>query len=124
MSQGESSIHVLEELREFFGCGRVYANRRDDNHRENMAQFIVGRRDDLVERIIPFFRQYPLRTAKRNDFETFAMCVDLMSGGRHLTPSGLMEIERLATKGNRRKTRTDRMRILRSYTPEALETGS
>ena len=64
VSQGESSIHVLEDLKEFFECGRVFANRRHENHRENMAQFIVGRREDLVERIIPFFHKYPLRTAK------------------------------------------------------------
>jgi LAGLIDADG endonuclease len=124
VSQGESSIHVLEELREFFGCGRVYANRRHDNHRENMAQYIVGRREDLVGRVIPFFRQYPLRTAKRFDFETFAVCVDLMKDGRHLTPDGLLEIARLAETMNRRKPRTDVIRILRDYTPEALDTGS
>src|SRR5581483_8218975 len=56
VSQGQSSIRALEELREFFGCGRVCANRRHDNHRENMAQFIVSRREDLVRTIIPFFR--------------------------------------------------------------------
>jgi len=103
VSQGESSIRVLEELKEFFGCGRLFANRRHDNHRENMAQFIVGRRDDLVERIIPFFRQYPLRTAKQGDFETFAACVELMQRGRHLTPSGLIEIAELTETMNPEK---------------------
>src|SRR2546421_9980809 len=32
VSQGVSSIRVLEELKEFFGCGRVFADRRHDNH--------------------------------------------------------------------------------------------
>ena len=124
VSQGESSIRVLEELREFFGCGRVYANRRKDNHRENMAQFMVSRREDLVRTVIPFFRRYPLRTAKRRDFETFAACVDLVSRGRHLTPSGLIEIAELTQTMNRRKPRADLIRILRDYTPETLDTGS
>jgi hypothetical protein len=124
VSQGESSVHVLEELREFFGCGRVFANRRYDNHRENMAQFIVGRREDLVERVIPFFRQYPLRTSKQRDFEKFAACVDLMLRGRHLTSQGLIEIAELTQTMNRRKPRTELIRILRDYTPEALDTGS
>ena len=124
VSQGESSIHVLEELREFFGCGRVSVNRRHDNHRENMAQFVVNRREDLVETVIPFFRRFPLRSAKRRDFETFAACVDLMKHGRHLTPQGLIEIAELTQTMNRRKPRTDLIRILRDYTPETLDTGS
>ena len=124
VSQGESSIRVLEELREFFGCGRISANRRHDNHRENMAQFVVGRREDLVGTVIPFFRQHPLRTAKQRDFETFATCVDLMSDGRHLTPHGLIEIAELTQTMNRRKPRADLIRILRDYTPETLDTGS
>ena len=61
VSQGVSSVHVLEELKQFFQCGRVYVNRRNDNHREDMAQFIVERREDLRKAVIPFFREYPLR---------------------------------------------------------------
>lgn len=32
--QGASSLDVLEELVRFFGCGRVFRNRRHDDHRE------------------------------------------------------------------------------------------
>ena len=123
VSQGVGSVQVLEELKGFFGCGRIFVNRRHDNHRENMAQFVVGRREDLVGTVIPFFRQYPLRTAKQRDFETFAACVDLMSHGRHLTPDGLIEIAVLTQTMNRKKPRTDLIRILRDYTPEALDIG-
>ncbi len=124
VSQGESSVRVLEELQGFFECGRVFINRRHDNHREHMAQFIIERREDLRETVIPFFRQYPLRSAKRSDFEKFAVCVDLVSRGRHLTPSGLLEIVEIAQTMNRRKPRPELIRILRDYTPETLDTGS
>jgi hypothetical protein len=105
VSQGASGVHVLEELREFFGCGRIFVNKRHDNHREHMAQFIVHRREDLLETIIPFFRQHPLRTAKRVDFEKFAACVELASRGRHLLPAGLIEIAEITETMNRRKSR-------------------
>jgi LAGLIDADG endonuclease len=124
VSQGASGVHVLEELREFFGCGRIFVNKRHDNHREHMAQFIVHRREDLLETIIPFFRQYPLRTAKRVDFEKFAACVELASRGRHLLPAGLIEIAEITETMNRRKSRQGLIRILRDHTPEALDTGS
>ena len=44
-----------------------------DNHREDMYRYVVCRRRRICSRrVIPFFRQYPLRTAKRHDFEKFA----------------------------------------------------
>ena len=124
VSQGVSGVHMLEELKEFFGCGRIFINRRHDNHREDMAQFIVHSREDLLEKIIPFFREHPLRTAKRNDFEKFAVCVELASRGRHLMRAGLIEIAEITETMNRRKPRQELIRILRDHTPETLDTGS
>jgi hypothetical protein len=124
VTQSASSDHVLEELQRFFGCGRMFVNRRHDNHKEHLSQYIVAGRAELVERIIPFFRQYPLKTAKQSDFEKFAMCVELMERGRHITRDGLLEIVRIAETMNRKKPRPDLIRILRDYTPETLDTGS
>ena len=124
VTQGMGSVRVLEELQEFFGCGRLNVNRRYDNHKEHLGQYIVAGRRDLVERIIPFFRRYPLRTSKQADFEKFATCVELMEHGRHTMPSGLLEIVRIAETMNRQKPRPELIRILRDYTPETLDTGS
>jgi hypothetical protein len=124
VTQGTRSVHVLEELQEFFGCGRLIENRRSDNHTEHLSQYIVAGRRDLVERIIPFFRQFPLRTTKRTDFEKFAQCVALMERERHLTREGILEIVRIAETMNRRKPRPELVRILRDYTPETLDIGS
>lgn len=54
VTQSASSARCLEELCEFFGVGKVYVNRRRDNHRENLYRYSVHRRQDLLERIIPF----------------------------------------------------------------------
>jgi hypothetical protein len=124
VTQGSSSVRALEELQEFFGCGRLIENRRYDNHKEHLSQYIVAGRRDLVERVIPFFRQHPLRTAKQADFEKFAQCVELMEQERHLTRDGILEIVRIAETMNRRKPRPELVRILRDYTPETLDTGS
>jgi hypothetical protein len=42
-------------MQEFFGVGRVYCNRRFDNHKEHLYQFVVAKRSDLLRTIIPFF---------------------------------------------------------------------
>jgi hypothetical protein len=123
VTQGASSVGCLEELREFFGVGQVYVNRRSDNHRENLYRYSVSRRQDLLERIIPFFREHPLRTAKRLDFEKFASCVERMADGHHRTREGLAEIAEIVQTMNRRKPRHELIRILRDHTPDALDRG-
>jgi hypothetical protein len=123
VTQNASSVESLHELQKFFGVGQVYVNRRSDNHREHMHRYSVCRRSDLLETIIPFFRQHPLRTAKRYDFEKFAYCVELMAGGRHLTHSGLVEIVEVMQTMNRRKPRHELIRILRGHTPDIQDTG-
>jgi hypothetical protein len=92
-------------------------NKRRDNHREDLCQYVVDRRSDLMETVIPFFRQYPLLTAKRSDFEKFAHCVELVHEGHHLTPEGLIEIAEIAETMNRRKSRQELIGILRGQTP-------
>jgi LAGLIDADG endonuclease len=123
VTQGESSLGALRELQEFFGVGMLVPNRRWDDHREHLYRYVVRRRADLLSRIIPFFRENPLRTAKQENFEKFAHCVSLISAGRHRTFEGLIEIAEIVETMNRRKPRTELIRILRDHTPDIRDTG-
>ena len=123
VTQGERSLSSLERLREFFGVGQLVANRRYDNHREHLYRYVVRRRDELLDVIIPFFGRYPLVTAKQHDFEQFARCVAMMSSGRHLTREGLIEIAGITETMNRQKPRHELVRILRDHTPDIRDTG-
>jgi hypothetical protein len=123
VTQGERSLPCLHELNEFFGVGQVIINNRYDNHREHLHRYVVRRRADLLETIIPFFRRHPLRSSKQDDFEKFARCVDLVAAGSHKSPAGLIEIAEIAQTMNRRKPRHDLIRILRGHTPDIQDTG-
>jgi hypothetical protein len=123
VAQGASSMDCLHELREFFGVGQVLSNTRYDNHREHLYRYVVRRRSDLLETVIPFFQEHPLRTAKQQNFEKFARCVELIAAGRHLDVGGLIEIAEIAQTMNRRKPRHDLIRILRDHTPNIQDTG-
>jgi hypothetical protein len=123
VTQGEGSLASLEELREFFGVGRIYRNRRHDNHKAHLCQYHVSRREHLVETIIPFFWDHNLRTSKHQDFLKFARCMELVSSGAHLTIRGLIEIAEIAETMNHRKSRRDLIRILRGHTPDTLFSG-
>jgi hypothetical protein len=94
--QGASSRDVLEDLVQFFGCGRVFRNRRHDNHREDLFRYCVQRFGDLRTMIVPFFRENPLRTSKQENFDKFARIIELMELRRHLTVPGTIEIAEIA----------------------------
>jgi hypothetical protein len=123
VTQGESSLRALRGLQEFFGVGMLVPNRRSDDHREHLYRYVVRRRADLRERIIPFFQRHPLRTAKQENFEKFARCVSLISEGRHRTVDGLIEIAEITETMNSRKPRTELIRILRDHTPDIRDIG-
>jgi LAGLIDADG endonuclease len=124
VTQGAKSVGCLEELVRFFGVGGVIANRRHDNHKEHLYRYVVRRRADLIETIIPFFLSHPLHSSKQRDVVKFARCVEMIDCGVHLTRSGLAEIAEIAQTMNREKPRHELIRILRGHTPEVQDTGS
>ncbi len=123
VTQGERSLHCLEELRGFFGVGRIVVNERHDNHREHLCQYVVAKRSELIDTVIPFFQTYPLRTSKQDDFEKFVACMAVIESGRHTTRDGLIEIAGIAQTMNHRKPRHELIRILRGHTPDIRVTG-
>jgi hypothetical protein len=114
--QGASSRTVLDDMVSFFGCGKVYVNRRHDNHREDLCHYQVFRFGDLRDVIVPFFQANPLRTAKRENFAKFVEVIQLIELRTHLTVLGLIEIAEIVETMNRRK-QSEVLRILRGHTP-------
>jgi len=119
VTQGAKSVDSLHMLERFFGVGAVYINKRYDNHKEHLYRFCVRKRDDVFSTIVPFFERNPLRTSKQRDFQKFAECMKLVQNNSHLTKHGLIEIVRIAETMNHCKPRTEIIRILRDYTPDA-----
>jgi hypothetical protein len=101
--QGERSTHVLELIRDFFGCGKIYRNHRHDNHREDLMSYQVQRWFDLRKVIVPFFEANPLRTAKHEDFLKFKRILEMMDKRMHLTIDGLRRIAEVVQTMNHQK---------------------
>lgn len=102
VTQSERNKDALGLLKEFFGCGSIYRNRRHDNHKEDLLRYCVRNRKQLWQKIIPFFKEHPLKTSKRQDFELFVEAMELISKGEHLTERGFRRIARIAAKMNRK----------------------
>jgi hypothetical protein len=107
ITQGKKSKKSLQVVKKFFGVGNIFVNRRKDNHREDLLRYCVRSRRDLQRVIVPFFRNFQLKTEKREDFGKFVRCLELIQQREHLTVSGLKKIARITQTMNRRKTRSD-----------------
>ena len=102
VTQAAPSRPALELLSELFGCGHIIENHRTDNHRHPLLRFSVKRRSDLMATVVPFFEEHPLITAKRADFEQFALVLRMMGEGWHLREDGLRKIALFTERMNRR----------------------
>src|SRR5690606_27018941 len=85
ITQGEKSLSALYKFKDFFGCGNIFINRRYDNHTENLYRFCIRSLKDINEKVVPFFRKYPLQTAKSHEFDYFAKIMDMIKKKEHLT---------------------------------------
>lgn len=102
VTQGAKSLPALQEIQGYFGCGKIYENRRYDNHRESMYRYVVRSFNDLATIVIPFFQRFPLRTAKQNDFKKFCEVIELMKEKKHISPDGVRAIRLIINQMNRR----------------------
>jgi hypothetical protein len=110
VSQNGDRGEVLLEIQDYFGCGTIRPDRSDKTVKWEARSLPL-----LIERVIPHFHRYPLRSGKSNDFELFASSCEAMARGRHLEPEGLSEIVRWAGAMNPSgKRRYEPERILRS----------
>ncbi len=104
VTQGEKSKKTLKILENFFNCGKIYINKRYDNHNENIYRYCVRTRKELTEIIIPFFKKNQLKTAKKEDFEIFAKIIEMMNKNVHANLIGMRKIARLIEKMNQKKS--------------------
>jgi hypothetical protein len=93
---------LLDELRDFFECGKVYIQRDPRPNHSLCFRFEVSNRRELLEKIIPFFQLHPLRSpSKRYDFNLFQRVMVLIAEDAHLTDSGLETMKELAVQMHR-----------------------
>ncbi len=97
--QHKRDVTVLHALKAHFGCGVVRTS-----HGDRMA-YRVRSVEHLLNHIVPFFTEHPLKTRKRVDFEKFRRVILMMSAGEHLTIDGVQRIRTIASEMNRGQSR-------------------
>ena len=123
ITQDESRAKILNLAKDLLNCGSLRENHRGSN--DHTYVLVVRRRQDLLERVIPFFERNPLLSCKQEEFITFATIVRSMARGEHLTDEGLERLAAMALRMNgggryRRLYRSPEPRILRDHMPGTL----
>ena len=98
VSQDVSRRRVLDLIEERLGCGSIRENHRGT--RDTTLVFVVRRRRDLLERVIPFFEKNPMLSCKQDEFVTFAAIVRWMAAGEHLSVEGYRRLAGIALEMN------------------------
>ena len=99
INQNWASKGVLEEIRKKFGCGYIKSNHAKST-RDKTFVYVVRNRQDLLQKVIPFFETYQLHTEKWKDFQKFSSVVKMMEQNEHLSKSGFSKIVQIAYSMN------------------------
>jgi len=95
VSQNADRAELLYMIQERWGCGFIRPDRSDKT-----LKFEVRNVRDLVAKVLPHFRAFPLVSSKQTDFERFERICELVGDDRHLELEGFEEIVRLAMEMN------------------------
>jgi hypothetical protein len=68
----------------------IYARRNRIS--DKTLKYEVRRLDDLLEKVLPHFEQYPLLSAKQEDVQLLKEVCLLMKMGEHVTSEGMKKV--------------------------------
>ena len=88
VTQHSRDENLIRRIRAYLNCGQVYKNRDAFDYR--VTKFI-----DITDKIIPFFKKYPIRGVKALDFADWCKAAELIKNKKHLTAEGLDEIRHI-----------------------------
>jgi len=86
----------MKSFEHIFKCGSVYGQASSTS-----TPFVVTKFADIVDKIVPFFTQYPLLSSKSLNYADWCKTVYLMQNNSHLTAEGLAQIQSIKSGMNR-----------------------
>ena len=123
VSQNADRAELLYVIQQRWECGFIRPDRSD-----RTLKFEVRSVRDLVDRVLPHFRAYPLMSAKQADVERFDRICGLINDDRHLEREGFEKIVMVAMEmnpsGKRKYSGSDILKSLRSGERIVYATGN
>jgi hypothetical protein len=95
VSQNIRDADLLESFSQVFGCGSFSIKEKTA-----ICTFAVTNFNNIVDKIIPFFEEYPILGAKAKEFKEFKEASVLIQSKVHLTKEGLDKILLIKSRMN------------------------
>jgi hypothetical protein len=97
----EDDEPILHEIRDVLGCGNIYRLEYERYAKwRPHVKLKVSNFHDISSKIIPFFKEYPLKAKKRFQFEQFCYVAELIRTKEHLTLDGIAKVQALKHKNS------------------------
>ena len=91
--QHQRDEQILHKIKSYFQFGNIKVNHGD------RKEFRVRGMKNL-NKIVQFFKDNPLQTKKKNDFELFSKVIEMMNQREHLTEHGIQKIANIVSQMN------------------------
>ena len=109
LSLNRKDLAILEQLRDYFGCGWIRESKGDRTFKYESRSI-----EDLRSSIVPHFESFPLVGSKARSFAGFSEICQMVGQGDHLDRDGLKKIVAVAYEMNLGKRRHSREQLLRA----------
>jgi hypothetical protein len=99
----EKDKPLLEKIKNTLDCGAVYFQKEQRANHCQCYRYTVSSQKDVFEKVIPFFRKYPLQSvSKGKSFQIFCQIAELVKSSQHLSESGIEKIRELKLQMNQK----------------------
>jgi hypothetical protein len=100
VSQHSRDEELIRSFIGYMGCGRYYSLKGS----QLRGDFVVTSLPDILNKINPFFRNYPIIGVKSKDFQSWSEAAELMRKKEHLKVEGLEKIRKIKASINKAST--------------------
>jgi hypothetical protein len=100
INQAAVSASSLFAIKKYFGCGTIRWNDADRKY----LRFEIGSNRDIIEKVIPFFEQFPLKTSKQLNFLDLKKVAEIIKANKDLTSELIQEIQSIKSSMNSRRS--------------------
>lgn len=111
ISLNRRDLALIKDVHAFFNCGGVRYSRADRTYK-----FEIRSIGDLMDKVIPHFKRYPLQGAKLEDFRRFEEICRSVRANLHKNKQQLVKIIEIAYKmnpaGKRKHQKADLLKVL------------
>ena len=94
---------ILELIQKRLDCGRIVELNYERYGWKPHVKFVVRKQNEILYKVIPFFKKFPLKAKKRKDFELFCQAADIFRKKDHLSEEGINRLLKIREFMNNRR---------------------